>query len=156
MKSAKLMCITAMALSTLLVIPVRPAAQDTGVDNRVPSHITTFNVKGAGQGAYQGTVAGQINRRGLISGYYIDSSGVNHCFLRAPHGKITTFSVKNATGSVSNGLNLKGSIAGYYADSNSVFHGFLRAPDGIITMFDEPDAGTGSYQGTFAFDINDL
>jgi probable HAF family extracellular repeat protein len=35
-----------------------------------------------------------------------------------------------------------------------VYHGFLRAASGNVTTFDAPGAGTGAYQGTQSFGIN--
>ena len=35
-----------------------------------------------------------------------------------------------------------------------MFHGFVRDPDGSFTTFDAPGAGTGTNQGTLAWDIN--
>ena len=46
--------------------------------------ITTFDFPGAGTGPFQGTVPLCNNPAGAIIGYYIDSSDVNHGFLRTP------------------------------------------------------------------------
>ena len=113
--------------------------------------ITTFNVKGAGTGADQGTIALGINVRGSIVGYYVDSSGVDHGFLRAPNGTITTFDPKGSAGTIAYGLNKEGAITGFYFDSSSnMYHGFLRAPNGTFTAFDPKGSA-----GTFAGNIND-
>src|SRR5208337_3688822 len=72
--------------------------------------ITTIDVKGAGttpcdlaclqNGDGQGTFPQNITDLLAIPGYYTDSDGVSHGFLRAPNGTITTFDVKDAgTGS---------------------------------------------------------
>jgi len=42
----------------------------------------TFDVPGAGTGAFQGTIAGGGNDAGAIAGYYVDDTGVAHGFLR--------------------------------------------------------------------------
>jgi hypothetical protein len=68
--------------------------------------ITTFDVPGAGTGQFQGTLPLGINQTGTIEGDYIDSSDVNHGFVRASDGTITTF----------------------YIDASDVSHGFLRTP----------------------------
>ena len=52
------------------------------------------------------------------------------------------------------GINPAGTIVGYYVDASDVGHGFLRAKDGTFTTIDAPGAGTGMFQGTFAFNIN--
>jgi hypothetical protein len=46
--------------------------------------ITTFDVPGAGTGPGQGTVPIANNPANLITGYFIDTNGVNHGFLRTP------------------------------------------------------------------------
>jgi hypothetical protein len=47
-----------------------------------------------------------------------------------------------------------GAIVGIYTDGNYVFHGYLRATNGSITSIDDPNAGTGTEQGTGALAIN--
>jgi hypothetical protein len=53
--------------------------------------ITTFDAPGAGTGANQGTIAGDLNDLGVIAGYYIDANNVSHGFLLNPDGTFTTF-----------------------------------------------------------------
>ncbi len=66
----------------------------------------------AGQGAGQGTFAGNINLGGEIAGYYVDASGVSHGFVTAPPYR--TFTSFDPEGSVStitpvaSALNLEG------------------------------------------------
>ena len=43
---------------------------------------TTFDVPGAGKGAWQGTAPASINPEGAITGFYTDKDGVIHGFLR--------------------------------------------------------------------------
>lgn len=57
--------------------------------------ITTFDAAGAGTGQFQGTQAFSINPALAIVGYYIDTGGTTHCFLRAPNG---TFTLRLTTG----------------------------------------------------------
>jgi len=124
--------------------------------------ITTFDVPGAGTGAFQGTFSGGINPKGVIAGVYTDANNVNHGFVRAPDGTITTFDVSAAgTGAFQGtlasgflGISPDGRIAGAYVDANNVNHGFLRAPDGTIITFDVPGVGTGAFQGTSPLGIN--
>jgi hypothetical protein len=125
MKSRTWISMTAVYLSVTLAITVQTSAK-----------ITTFNVKGAGTGADQGTIALGINVRGSIVGYYVDSSGVDHGFLRAPNGTITTFDPKGSAGTTAYGLNKEGAITGTYTDSSGVAHGYLRASNGTFTTFD--------------------
>ena len=50
--------------------------------------ITVFDVPGGGTGPYQGTYPTGINDAGTAEGFDIDSSNVNHGFLRAADGTI--------------------------------------------------------------------
>jgi hypothetical protein len=93
MKLRTWISMTAMYLSVALTITVQTSAK-----------ITTFNVKGAGTGVGQGTKAIGINAMGSIVGFYIDSSGVFHGYLRAPNGTITTFDPKGSAGTIAYGL----------------------------------------------------
>src|SRR5438094_9701737 len=120
---------------------------------------TTFDVRGAGTGSGQGTLATSINPAGVITGYYLDASGAFHGFLRAPDGSVTTFNAPGAgagtdlrQGTFPKSINPSGAITGYYIDAGNVIHGFLRAPDGALTTFDAP--GAGAFLGTFALSIN--
>jgi hypothetical protein len=124
--------------------------------------ITTFDVPGAGTGPGQGTRAANINPSEAIAGRYIDASDVSHGFLRAPDGTITTFDAPNAGTGPGQGtivfavscLNPAGAIAATSLEASNVYHGVLRAPDGTMTTFDAPGAGTGPFQGTLTFSIN--
>jgi hypothetical protein len=44
--------------------------------------ITEFDAPGAGTGSGQGTFALNINPAGVVTGYYIDSSNLDHGFVR--------------------------------------------------------------------------
>jgi hypothetical protein len=105
--------------------------------------ITKFNVPAAGTGpgtplceetgTCPGTVPEGINNQGAITGLYVDASGVNHGFLRALNGSITTFDAPGAgtgsgQGTIAATPNPVGAIVGFYIDGNNVFHGFLRNP----------------------------
>ena len=46
--------------------------------------ITEFDAPGAGTGSSQGTQGFGINKYNVITGWEIDSSGVNHGVIRAP------------------------------------------------------------------------
>jgi hypothetical protein len=121
--------------------------------------ITTFDAPGAGSGAYQGTLVTftehGINAEGEITGWYIDGSGTYHGYVRSADGN--TFTTVDGPGSiftVLGGVTPDGTIMGYFADASGLGHGLLGAPDGSLTTFDDPLAGTGPGQGTYAFDIN--
>jgi hypothetical protein len=105
--------------------------------------IITFDAPGAGTGPGEagcsftdtcpGTGAENINPQGAITGHTVDDNGVNHGFLRAKNGAISTFDVAGAgTGSGQGTFpvcnNPVDAITGYYIDANDVNHGFLRSP----------------------------
>ena len=63
----------------------------------------------------------------------MDASDVNHGFVRASNGAITTFDVPSAgtgpfQGTIPLSNNPVDAITGYYIDANDVTHGFLRTP----------------------------
>lgn len=125
--------------------------------------IAEFDVPQAGTNGDlgQGTYVGSINARGTVAGTYISADNVNHGYLRAPDGRITTFDVPFAGNDGSQGQgtyaqadNAVGAVAGEYIDANDVIHGFVRAPDGSFTYVDAPDAGTQPFQGTNPLTIN--
>src|SRR6266699_1688881 len=82
--------------------------------------------------------------------------------LIGPQPTITTFDAPGAGTGPGQGtivfsvdcLNPAGAITATSLDANNVFHGVLRAADGTMTTFDAPGAGTGPFQGTLTFGIN--
>jgi hypothetical protein len=136
--------------------------------------IITFDpsVPGPAPGPYQGAQALAINSEGTIAGFFSDSIGVFHGFLRTTDGTLTNFDAPDAgtqsvpgfvgtplgvlggQGTYATSINKAGAITGLYVDIANVLHGFLRAPDGTFTEFDAPGAGTGYAQGTNAGNIN--
>lgn len=92
-----------------------------------------------------------INNSGQIVGYYVDSAGASHGFLRASNGTITTIDVPGAASTNSASNSNTGWIAGSYATSgttvgevvgNIVSHGFRLSPGGTLLTFDVPGAST--------------
>ena len=75
-----------------------------------------------------GTFPQSINPRGEITGYYNDSGGVGHGFVRDQRGTFTSFDV------IPFGINPAGEITG----SDGAGHGFVRDQRGTITSFDPP------------------
>jgi hypothetical protein len=117
---------------------------------RVPGGtFTSFDAPGAGnqanQSPNQGTQAFSINPAVSIAGYYTDTGGTTHCFLRAPNGTFTNIDPPGSLGSTEFApsgtapivINPTGAITGNYYDANGL-HGFLRAPGGAFTTFDPP------------------
>lgn len=126
-------------------------------------HITTFDVPGAGTGAFQGTgCAGctfSINQWGAVVGTYLDTNNVFHGFLRSPDGKFTSFESPGAdttpndfNGTFAQSINDRGVIAGYYADATGLTHGFVRSAEGGFTTFDV----SGAVNGSFPIYLNDV
>lgn len=119
-----------------------------------PGTIITFDAPGAGTGFRQGTTSTGINAAGFITGYYVDSSDINHGFVRSPNGGFTEFdAASTGPGTLPYGINDAGVITGYYLDVYFTAHGFVRSPSGALTTFDAPVSG-GS--GTYAYSINDV
>ena len=84
-----------------------------------------------------------INNSGVIVGYYLDSSGAQHGFLRAADGTMTTLDVPGAAVTVPASNSSTGWIAGSYATPCcQPDHGFRLAPDGktLVTFQVNGDA----------------
>lgn len=117
--------------------------------NPTTFHITKINLPGSAN-----TYIGGMNSTHAITGFYPDSSGVYHGFLRSAAGHYTSFKAPGAgtasgQGTFAGGINSNGEIVGNYSDSNGVHHVFFRTPGGKYSKFDAPGAGTGPGQGTF-------
>src|SRR6266513_1504985 len=121
--------------------------------------ITTFDAPNAGTGPGQGTIVFAVdclNPAGAITATSLDANNVNHGFVRASDGTITTFEVPGAgtgpgQGVVPENISAPGVVTGNYLDASDVNHGFVRARHGAITTFDVSGAGTGPGQGTIPF-----
>ena len=78
-------------------------------------------------------IALRINDNGAIVGFYADSAGSIHGFLRASNGTISKLNVPGAgtadqEGTASYAINNDGVIAGVYANASRVSGGFIRTP----------------------------
>jgi hypothetical protein len=74
-----------------------------------------------------------ITPAGVITGSFNDGFTINHGFLRASDGRLTTFDVPGAgkgfnQGTAPLGITPGGVIMGLYIDANGVNHGFLFLP----------------------------
>ncbi|MBV9617748.1 MAG: hypothetical protein JO201_00915 [Verrucomicrobia bacterium] len=122
---------------------------------------TQIDAPDAGQGPFpQGTFVSEItpmgiNAVGVVIGFYVDASSVQHGFVRSPEGKITEFDPPGSTFTETNAIDLFGNVVGFYFDANSVGYGYLRDPRGNITKIDAPGADhtPGSFNGTFCVGI---
>ena len=112
-----------------------------------------------------GTVPQAINDLGGVTGYYADSAGLFHGFLRNITGKIVTFDAPGAgmpivepipfgNGTIPTGINNRGEIVGYFTDTAGNYHGFLRSAAGNFTIIDDPSA-SGSPLATMVLAVND-
>jgi uncharacterized membrane protein len=106
---------------------------------------TTFAVPSAFDSAALG-----INSSGQIVGEY---DGLDYGFLLSG-GQYTTLINSNGIFSFAEGINASGTIAGSYLASNFVVHGYVLS-GGQYTTLDDPNAGTGAFEGTYARGIND-
>src|SRR5438552_16711540 len=114
-----------------LVLCVALCILGSGVSAHAKATFTTFDPSGS-----VGTYADSINDTGSIAGYYYDTSGKYHGFVRAADGTITPFDPSGSRETEAQSINGTGLIAGYYYDVNGAVHGFVRAADGTITAFD--------------------
>lgn len=81
-----------------------------------------------------------LNNSDEIVGYYTDSNGVQHGFIRDAGGTFTTVDVAGADAVALYGINDAGQAAGWYRigpeGSGGVFYGFIRQPDGTMQVVD--------------------
>jgi len=108
-----------------------------------------------------GGMESAINGHGAAIGGYIDVGEVYHGYVREPNGAITVLDAPSwgqieGAGTFPYGISPNGTIVGFVQDNNALTHGFIRTPFGKYSTFDVPDEGTtvGSWQGTFAMDMN--
>jgi len=120
MLRSKLLCGAAIALVSAATAGAVSAKES----------FTTFDPTGS---IY--TYAAGINTSGTVAGYYEDSKGVTHGFLRTSDGTITAFDPKGSTLTEATGINANGDIAGWYRDGGGTYRSFVRAADGTMTTF---------------------
>ena len=107
--------------------------------------ITSFDAPGCHGTFFFCTAPLAINQAGTVTGFYNDANNVEHGFLRAIDGTITTFDAPGAQFTSPTSINSLGEITGTYCDTTGC-HGFLRAPDGEISSFDpESSASTSPF-----------
>jgi len=97
----------------------------------------SLDAPGAGTGIGQGTFPVGINSKGVIAGWYFDSSFVTHPFLRQANGIFTEFTPSNLSQVALSGINDSGQVVGTGELTTSPYSdvGFIRDPDGKITTF---------------------
>jgi len=111
-----------------------------------PQVFTTIDVGEAGTSSEQGTIALVLNLQGDVAGYYFDTNGFLHGFIRNAAGAITTVVVPGNGNhhSMIFGIDAAGDTVGAYFDSLDDEHSFLRSADGTIITFDPPNSNPGS------------
>jgi hypothetical protein len=92
---------------------------------------TTFDPKGS-----IATMATGINTGGTVTGYYYDSKGMTHGFVRTSDGAITTFDPTGSAATEALSINQNGEIAGWYRNKSGTYENFVRSASGTITTFD--------------------
>ncbi len=110
--------------------------------------VTIFGMEGSSDTQCDG-----LNDSGDTVGFYTDSAGVDHGWLRTSDGTITTIDVPTAStsagtapcagtvgGTAVNGINDKGFISGHYWDKHFNEHGFIRTPAGKFITVNVPGA----------------
>ena len=112
--------------ATLATVILDHAANPHGTADDAQT-ITTFDVPNA-----KGTTPQGINLSGRIAGYYTDSTGGAHGFLRKHNGKITTFDgPPSSSRTFAYGINFFGEIVGTVQDLLTT-NGFIRRRNGTI------------------------
>jgi probable HAF family extracellular repeat protein len=100
---------------------------------------TTVNFPGAAS-----TSAKSMNKKGQIAGWYTDTKGVFHGFVKT--GKTyQTLNYPGATNTLAFHLNDQGRVAGWYQDTAGVDHGFVATPKtGAGMTFESLPSGSDS------------
>jgi len=126
----------------------------------INGEVTVFQVDGSNA---ESCLA--INDSDTAVGYYVDSSGVTHGWMRESSGTITTINVpgasttpgsnlctSNVAGTGAFGINDQRFVSGHYWDTENNEHGFIRTPGGKFITLNVP----GAYQTAGgAIDNND-
>jgi hypothetical protein len=125
-----------LTLSLFVIASQQFASASTYVSFDVPGAVTV--------------VPTSVNNNGQITGYYTDSQGVHHGFLRTANGSVTTFDPTGSTSTIPTSININGKITGYFYNGGGA-HGFLRNAIGQYTLLIAPNANTDTLPST----IND-
>lgn len=96
-----------------------------------------FEVPGADP-ALGGTYASGINDSNEVVGYFVDSGGVTHGFLK-DEDDFTILDPPGSTLTFANDVNAREEIVGWYNDTNGNAHGFLEK-HGKYTTVDYPNS----------------
>jgi len=102
-------------------------------------------------GATFGASVGGLNDWDQISGYYVDSTGTPHGFVK-DGSNYTTLTVPGAAYTIANGINNEGVVTGLYVNPDTSHHGFIWSKGQFITV----DANVAGSIGTEWIGLNDL
>ena len=124
---------------------------------------TTFDAPGAGAtGLFPGTLPGSINAGGDVSGFYTDTTGVRHGFVRLAAGTFTApidapsaATIGMFSGTILIHINTPGDITGTFEDTNGVFHAFVLAPSQAATATPVFSPPAGTYTSPQSVTISD-
>ena len=106
-----------------------------------------------------GTQVNGVNQHGVVAGTYVDQNHDSFGFIQ-DGANLVTLNYPGTSGVTTvTSLNDRGTVIGYYTDSNGAAHGWIRSSDGSFSPINDPLAGSGSgsgqFQGTLPFGIND-
>jgi len=96
-----------------------------------------------------GTFPNGINNRGQVVGYFEDTSGASHGFLKNGDSFVT-IDAPLASNTYAFDINDQDDVAGFYVDQDGNYDGFVQGSDGKFTTVDVPGA-----DATFIFGNND-
>lgn len=121
----------------------------------IAGKVDIFSVEGSSE-----TVCTALNNSDSAVGFYVDSTGVVHGWLRSSSGDITTIDEPDAStvtgsapcggtagGTTVVGINNDGTISGHFWDSSFNEHGFYRTADGKYHEVNVPKAYQSSGGG---------
>jgi hypothetical protein len=121
-----------------------------GFLRKARGEIVTFDAPNVGYGTQAGlflvyglgTIPTGINNEGDIVGYYTDSNGAYHGFVRSARGKFRSIddpsSSSSPSATIAQAINDWGIVVGFWFDSNFNYHGFVHQVDGSFTTVDPP------------------
>jgi hypothetical protein len=107
------------------------------------SAYTFFEVPGA---APYTTSPSCINDKNQVAGYYADSSGAYHGFVKA-YGSYMTIDVPGAADTFPDGINDWGILQGQIISGSGAAEGFAATPGGVFTLVNYPGSAATAIVG---------
>lgn len=87
-----------------------------------------------------------VNNKNQVSGYYEDTGGVYHGFLKE-YGGYTMIAVPAATEAFPDGINNWGMLQGQIVNGSGIAQGFAATPGGSFTLVEYPGAAATAIVG---------